>query len=332
MIEVKELTKRFYDVVALDRISFEVGRDEVVGFLGPNGAGKSTTLKILTCFMPATSGSATVAGMDVFSQSLAVRRSIGYLPEQVPLYGDMRVREYLMFRGRLKGVPGRELKSRTGEVLDICGLEDMAGRIVGQLSKGYRQRVGLADVLIHNPPILLLDEPTGGLDPSQRREVRELVERLGEAHTVFLSSHILAEVESMCSRVIIIKKGRIIADGRPDELVAKLKGGQSVRIEAGCPLDEVLSAFNSSGQKLDILDSGEEGGRSYLAIPPVDAHQRASLLRHLVDKGVPVDDFRTESFSLEEIYMRLTLEQELLDDGVVSDGAEGEKAVGEAAE
>jgi ABC-2 type transport system ATP-binding protein len=316
MIEVKELTKRFYDVVALDRISFEVGRDEVVGFLGPNGAGKSTTLKILTCFMPATSGTASVAGMDVFSKSLAVRRSIGYLPEQVPLYTDMRVHEYLNYRGRLKGLPGRDLKNRIGEVLDICGLEDMAGRIVGQLSKGYRQRVGLADVLIHNPPILLLDEPTGGLDPSQRREVRELVERLGEAHTVLLSSHILAEVESMCSRVIIIKKGRIIADGRPDELVTKLKGGRRIMIEAGCPLDEVLAAFNSFGQPPEIMESGErEGGRSFLAVPPADARDRAGLLRHLVESGVPVDEFRLESYSLEEIYMRLTLEQEILEGG-----------------
>jgi len=324
MIEVKELTKRFYDVVALDGISFEVGRDEVVGFLGPNGAGKSTTLKILTCFMPATSGSASVAGMDVFSRSLAVRRSIGYLPEQVPLYTDMRVHEYLHYRGRLKGLPGRDLKGRIGEVLDICGLDDMASRIVGQLSKGYRQRVGLADVLIHNPPILLLDEPTGGLDPSQRREVRDLVERLGGAHTVLLSSHILAEVESMCSRVIIIKKGRIIADGRPDDLVAKLKGGRRIRIEAGCPLAEILAAFNTFGQPPGMIESGEKGdGGSFLAVPPVDAHRRAALLRHLVESGVPVDDFRLEAYSLEEIYMRLTLEQEFQDGG---DGAAGEDA------
>jgi len=315
MIEVKELTKRFYDVLAVDRISFEVGRDEVVGFLGPNGAGKSTTLKVLTCFMPATSGSAFVNNKDVFSHSLAVRRSVGYLPEQVPLYGDMRVTEYLQFRGRLKGLSGKELGRRMAEVMETCGLKSMATRIVGQLSKGYRQRVGLADALINNPPILLLDEPTGGLDPSQRKEVRHLVERLGDAHTVLLSSHILAEVESMCSRIIIIKKGRIVADGKVDDLVTRLKGGRRVHVEAGCPLEVLRRAYGTFEGGPRILSTFERQGLSSLTISAIDGPRRSALLKHLIEHQVPVEQLTAQSLSLEEIYMRLTLEQEVGDAG-----------------
>ncbi len=331
MITITELTKRFYDVVALDRISFEVGRDEVVGFLGPNGAGKSTTLKILTSFIPATSGSARVAGLDVFTHSLAVRRSVGYLPEHVALYNDMRVSEYLNYRGRLKGLGGKKLKHRIATVLDLCALADMTGRIVGQLSKGYRQRVGLADALINNPPILLLDEPTGGLDPNQRREVRELVARLGEEHTVLLSSHVLAEVESMCSRVIIIQKGRIVADGRLDELVAHLKGGRRIFIEAGCALDVLKAACESFEPKPGIVDSGADEKGSFLAVPPLDDAMRTKLLRHLVDKKVPVREFRVDSYTLEEIYMEITLaqegslERETIGPGEPSSASEGEQ-------
>ena len=238
MIEVENLTKRYYDVLAVDNISFQVGKGEVVGFLGPNGAGKSTTLKILTCFMPATSGSARLAGLDVFRQSMNVRRLVGYLPENVPLYGDMRVHEYLFFRGRLKGLSTKETRRRIGEVCEICGLTDMKRRMIGQLSKGYKQRVGLADVLIHNPPILLLDEPTGGLDPSQRKEVRELIARLGEDHTILLSSHILAEVETVCTRVLIIKKGRIVANGTPEALKAGSRSGRLDEVFRKLTLDK----------------------------------------------------------------------------------------------
>ena len=311
MIEVRELTKYFYDVKAIDRISFEVGRDEVVGFLGPNGAGKSTTLKILTCFMPATSGSARVAGHDVFSDSLAVRSQVGYLPENVSLYKDMRVSEYLHYRARIKGVSSRDARQRIGETLDTCGLTDMTRRMVGQLSKGYRQRVGLADALLADPPILLLDEPTGGLDPTQRMEVRDLVARLGERHTVFLSSHILAEVESMCSRVIIIKKGRIIADGRPDDLATSLQGGERIRVEAASPLAALLAAVESFGTKEAVLDSGEREGASFVELPLIaEKERRGALLGHLVNSGVAVVEFRLERFSLEEIFIRFTLEEE----------------------
>jgi len=310
MITITDLTKRFYDVVALDRISFEVGRDEVVGFLGPNGAGKSTTLKILTSFIPATSGSARVAGFDVFSQSLDVRRAVGYLPEHVALYTDMRVSEYLNFRGRIKGLGGKALRLRIATVLELCALTDMTSRIVGQLSKGYRQRVGLADALLSNPPILLLDEPTGGLDPNQRREVRQLVARLGEEHTVLLSSHVLAEVESMCSRVIIIQKGRIVADGKLDDLVTDLKGGRRVFIEAGCPVETLEAACRAFRPEPEIIESGGRETGSFLAVPPLDDAQRTRFLRHLVDKDVPVREFRVDSYTLEEIYMKVTLAQD----------------------
>ena len=313
MIEVENLTKRYYDVVAVDQISFQVGKGEVVGFLGPNGAGKSTTLKILTCFMPATSGSARLAGLDVFRQSMKVREQVGYLPENVPLYGDMRVREYLFFRGRLKGLSAKAARGRIAEVCEICGLTDMTRRMVGQLSKGYKQRVGLADVLIHNPPILLLDEPTGGLDPSQRREVRDLIARLGEDHTILLSSHILAEVESVCTRVLIIKKGRIIADGKPATLVRDLKGGERLRIEAACSLKVQLDALQSFEGGAEVAESREEAGRSIVMVQPgTKEGYNETLLRHLVNSGVPVEEFATRRYTLEEIFIHLTVEDEVL--------------------
>jgi len=312
MIKVQNLIKRFYDVVALDDISFEVEKGEVVGFLGPNGAGKSTTLKILTCFMPATSGSANIAGLDVFRQSMKVREQVGYLPENVPLYSDMRITEYLFFRGRLKGLSVKETKMRIDEVCRVCGLDDMKRRIIGQLSKGYRQRVGLADVLINKPPILLLDEPTGGLDPSQRKDVRDLISQLGEEHTVLLSSHILAEVESVCNRVIIIKKGRIIADGTPENLVRKMKGGESLSIEATCPEETLKAALIEFPESLDIVETKRFGERTLAKINPIEAPDfNEKLLSHLVSKGVPVSEFMTRRFTLEEIFIKLTLENEL---------------------
>ena len=338
MIEVEDLSKWYYKVKAVDRISFEVGQGEVVGFLGPNGAGKSTTLKILTCFMPATLGSARIGGLDVFWESMKVRQRIGYLPEQVPLYGDMRVRDYLFFRGRLKGLSGKRTRARIDEVCELCGLVDMKRRMVGQLSKGYRQRVGLADVLIHEPPILLLDEPTGGLDPTQRKEVRDLIARLGETHTILLSSHILAEVESVCNRVIIIKKGRIIADGKPATLVRDLKGGEKILVDAACaagPLEAALKAYPGGAAIAEtrVVD----GGTTVLLEPRTEAGYQEGLLKHLMSKDVPVREFTVKRYSLEEIFMHLTVEEEVLsgmgltdDENRVYDekGAEGETESG----
>jgi ABC-2 type transport system ATP-binding protein len=309
MIEVQNLTKRYYDVVAVDDISFQVGNGEIVGFLGPNGAGKSTTLKILTCFMPATSGTARVADLDVFRDSMKVRERIGYLPENVPLYPDMRVQEYLYFRGRLKGLKHGRVKERIEEVCEVCGLKDMKRRLVGQLSKGYRQRVGLADVLIHDPPILLLDEPTGGLDPTQRKEVRDLIGRLGEDRTILLSSHILAEVEPVCTRVLIIKKGKIIADGKPETLIHDLKGGERIRITASCSREVLSAALKSFSGGVDVVEHNDEAA---LLNPGEEEGYNVRLLKHLVDSGVPVQEFAARRFTLEEIFIHLTVEEEVL--------------------
>ena len=218
MIEVENLTKWYGHTLALDRASFTVEKGQIVGFLGPNGAGKSTTLRILTAYLPATSGKARVAGHDVLLDSLAVRSSIGYMPENVPLYGEMRVEEYLRFRAGLKGVPARQRHTAADRALNMAGLGDVRRRLVGELSKGYRQRVGLADALVADPPVLVLDEPTIGLDPTQIQEVRRLIRSLGGSHTVLLSSHILPEVEKTCSHLVIISAGRIAAAGTVDQL------------------------------------------------------------------------------------------------------------------
>ena len=222
MIEVEHLTKRYGNIVAVDDISFGIEKGEVVGFLGPNGAGKTTVMRILTAFIPATSGKARVAGFDPFWESLNVRRNVGYLPENVPLYREMRVSEYLFHRARLKDVPACERKLRVGEVIERCGIREVAHRVIGHLSKGYRQRVGLADALVNDPPILILDEPTVGLDPNQVRLVREMIRDLGQRRTVLLSTHILSEVEMICPRVIIISGGRIVAQDRAENLTRDL--------------------------------------------------------------------------------------------------------------
>jgi len=224
-IHVKDITKSYGPTRAVNGISFSIEPGEVVGFLGPNGAGKTTTLRILTCFIPATSGQATVAGHDVFKESALVRRKIGYLPENVPLYREMRVREYLRYRAALKHVPRRERNRRIDEALELIRITDHQHRIIGHLSKGYRQRVGLADTLVHDPEVLILDEPTVGLDPNQVREVRDLVKDLTEKRTVLFSTHVIPWVESVCERVIVINEGRVVADGRIDDLTRDVEGG-----------------------------------------------------------------------------------------------------------
>jgi ABC-2 type transport system ATP-binding protein len=229
MIKVTNLTKRYGGFTAVNQINFEVEKGEIVGFLGPNGAGKSTTMKILTSYLPATSGSASIAGYDVFSQSIEARRQLGYLPENTPLYTDMRVGEYLRYRANLKGVAGSKVKQAVGDALELCNLRDRERSIIGSLSKGYRQRVGLADALVHDPQLLILDEPTIGLDPNQIRQVRELIKNLGGRRTVLISTHILPEVEIMCSRVIVIHKGTI----RAENLLKNHRAAGSMRIEAG---------------------------------------------------------------------------------------------------
>jgi ABC-2 type transport system ATP-binding protein len=228
MIEVENITKSYGPTHALRGVSCRIDKGEIVGFLGPNGAGKSTTMKILTCFIPADSGRATVDGLDVFSESLEVRRKIGYLPESTPLYMDMPVVDFLKFVGGMRGIGRSRLRSRIGEVVKLTGLEGAVGKHIGELSKGYRQRVGLAQALIHEPDILILDEPTSGLDPNQIKEIRDLIKEIGKEKTVILSTHILPEVTATCDRAIIISDGRVVASGTPQELMARGRGGQQV--------------------------------------------------------------------------------------------------------
>src|SRR6476661_7994294 len=244
MIKVENLTKRYAGQTAIQNLNFEVSRGEIMGFLGPNGAGKTTTMRILAGFMPPTSGRASIAGFDVFGHSLQARAHLGYMPENVPLYSDMRVTEYLNYRTALKGVSHRRIAERVGDVKELCGLKDVERKLIGTLSKGYRQRVGLADALVHDPDILILDEPTIGLDPNQIRQVRELIKNLANKRTVLISTHILPEVEIMCSRVIVIHKGQIRASDTAENLLRNHRAAGSMRIEAknvGIDTREVLS-------------------------------------------------------------------------------------------
>jgi ABC-2 type transport system ATP-binding protein len=237
------LTKAYGHVLAVDRVSFEVPEGQIVGFLGPNGAGKSTTIRMLTCYLPPTSGGATVNGYDIFHQSDKVRESLGYLPENTPLYLEMRVREYLDFRGRLRKMDRSERRRRMDYVIERCWLGAVHNRIIGHLSKGYRQRVGLADALLHNPAVLIMDEPTVGLDPTQIIETRKLIRDLGGDHTVILSTHILPEVEAVCDEAVIISGGRIVASGSPDELRASRRMQARVLIECRAPAEQVRNAL-----------------------------------------------------------------------------------------
>jgi ABC-2 type transport system ATP-binding protein len=239
MIQVENLTKYFGSILAVDHISFQIERGELVGFLGPNGAGKTTTLRILTSYLPATSGIATVAGHDVMNESMEVRKHIGYLPESVPLYTEMRVEEYLDYRAKLKGVERKERPKRIEYCLDRCRIREVRRRLIGTLSKGYRQRVGLADAMVHDPQILILDEPTVGLDPLQIRETLALIRELGEKRTILLSTHILSEIEAICRRVIIITWGRIGSDKRMAELTAS----EAIVVETSGPADQVMNAL-----------------------------------------------------------------------------------------
>src|SRR5258706_473172 len=239
MIEVQDLTKRYAGHTAVDHISFNVDRGEIVGLLGPNGAGKSTIMRILSCFLPATSGTVRVAGRDVFSQADEVRRRIGYMPENNPLHRDMRVREYLRFRASLKGLKRRRCRERAEIVMQQCGLTDVYRKVIGHLSKGYQQRVGLADALIHEPELIILDEPTIGLDPNQIRSVRQLIKELGQRHTVLISTHILPEVEMTCSRVLILHQGRILAADTTENLQALMSDRGQVVAEIAAPITDL---------------------------------------------------------------------------------------------
>jgi gliding motility-associated transport system ATP-binding protein len=312
MIKVEDLTKRYAGVTALNGVSFEVQRGEIVGFLGPNGAGKSTTMRILTGFIPASSGRAEVAGVDVFEDSLEVRRHIGYMPENNPLYLDMRVGEYLKFRAKLKGISRAERKPRILEVLRMCGLADVRRRIIGNLSKGYRQRVGLADALLADPDLLILDEPTIGLDPVQIRQVRQLIKDLGKRHTILLSSHILPEVEVTCNRVIIIHHGRILASDTPDNLVKTLHAGGLIHVEVrGGSLAEVQARI-SAIEGVDGVEArqGDDGHLLVSVQPKPGADPREAIFYAVADSGWTLRELSRSRTTLEDIFVQVTREED----------------------
>src|SRR5689334_24089808 len=257
MIKVENLTKRYAGQPAIKDLSFEVSQGEIMGFLGPNGAGKTTTMRLLAGLMPATSGRASIAGFDVFDQSLQARAHLGYMPENVPLYSDMRVTEYLNYRAALKGVPHRRVAERVGDVKELCGLKDVERKLISALSKGYRQRVGLADALVSEPDLLILDEPTIGLDPNQIRQVRELIKNLGRQHTILLSTHILPEVEMTCSRVIIVHRGRIEACDTPENLMGKIRQAGGVTVEAKVGRDDGVEQLKKISGVRDVIAGAE---------------------------------------------------------------------------
>ncbi len=309
MIEVDGLTKDYGPTRAVDHVSFSVRKGEVLGFLGPNGAGKSTTMKMLTCFLSPTSGRARVAGHDVFDESLEVRRRIGYLPEDTPIYRDMTVLEFLEFAAAMRGMePGRR-GERIKEVGQRCGLGEVAGKLVGELSKGFRQRVGLAQAMLHDPDILILDEPTSGLDPNQIVEIRSLIKEIGREKTVILSTHILPEVQATCSRILIISGGRLVADGTPDSLRAREKGGRyRVVVESNGVVKEAIRDRLASlaGVAHCEMIAGEEGSHAFAIDASAATDLRKPIFRAAVDNRWTLLELLRESASLEDVFRNLT--------------------------
>ena len=311
MIKVENLTKRYAGVTALQGVSFEVQRGEIVGFLGPNGAGKSTTMKILTGFIPATSGVANIAGADVFNDSLEVRRHIGYMPENNPLYVDMRVGEYLKFRARLKGVTRGDRSERVVEVMEMTGIKDVARRVIGNLSKGYRQRVGLADALLADPDLLILDEPTIGLDPVQIRQVRELIKDLGKRHTILLSTHILPEVEMTCNRVIIIHHGRILASDSPEHLMKRIHSGGYLHVEIAATEEEVRERLRDvQGVGSLVVEKLDEHYVRATVEPKPGEDPREQIYWAVNKKGWTMRELSRARTTLEDIFVQVTRDED----------------------
>jgi gliding motility-associated transport system ATP-binding protein len=311
MIEIKNLTKRYAGRAAVSDISFAVRRGEIVGLLGPNGAGKSTTMRILACYLPATSGTVRVAGLDVFADSLEVRRRIGYMPENNPLHHEMRVREYLKFRARLKGLSRKRSRERVGVVMDQCGLTDVSRRIIGQLSKGFRQRVGLADALVHEPELIILDEPTIGLDPHQIRAVRQLIKGLAQNHTVLISTHILPEAEMTCNRMLIMYEGKILAADTPENLQRQMSSNSQIVAELAAPREELEACFAQWPDVGHFDVSPAEGKYFRCALTPkngADLRLRISELARIRDW--PLRELTRKRPSLEDIYVQVTQPEE----------------------
>jgi len=312
LIEVEHLTKSYGKARAVDDISFRVERGEILGFLGPNGAGKTTTMRILTGYLPATGGTARIAGYDVSEQSLEVRRRIGYLPEVPPLYPEMSVHAYLEFVARIKGVPAADTGKRVEEALRLTNITDKRDELIKRLSRGYRQRVGLAQAIVHNPDVVILDEPTVGLDPKQIIEVRKLIKGLAGEHTIILSTHILPEVSMTCDRVVIINKGKIAAIDTPENLTTQLKGGERVRLEVGgdpAALRSTLEAMEGVS-RVEVEPVEASGHLSVTVESEQGRDLRSAIAAHVVGQGFDLYELRAVSLSLEDIFLQLTTEEQ----------------------
>ena len=309
MIKVSGITKKYPSRVAVDNVSFEVDRGEIVGFLGPNGAGKTTTMRMLTGYLSMNAGSIAVAGYDVATQPREVRQRIGYLPESCPLYPEMRVDEYLRFRAELKGVKAPARKAKMNEVKEQCGLTDVGKRIIGQLSKGYRQRVGLADSLIHDPDLLIPDEPTVGLDPYQIRQVRELIKRLSQQHTILLSTHILQEVEAICERILIINEGRIVASDTEQNLHRRLHASSIIELEVQADKTDAMDRINGM-EGMDVRNASElEDGWVWLEVEADSSGMRVELFNLAVTEGWTLRELTEQEHSLEDTFVQITRSQ-----------------------
>jgi ABC-2 type transport system ATP-binding protein len=312
MIKVEGLTKRYARTVAVDDISFEVDKGQIVGFLGPNGAGKTTTMRILTGFLPPTAGKANVAGFDVQENPMEVKKRIGYLPETPPVYPEMEVSEYLEFAGQLKGISGADIKRRADDAIGRCSLGDVRSKLIGKLSKGYRQRVGIAQAIIHNPDVLILDEPTSGLDPKQIIEIRELLRALAGEHTIILSTHILSEVEHSCERVIIISHGKVVAQDSVSNLTNRLRGSEAVSVEVessdGRPgAGEIQQRLEQVSGVSRVMMKDSRDGRLVFEVESLQGrHIRAELARSVVNAGWNLNELRPVGLSLEDIFLQLT--------------------------
>lgn len=323
MITVKELTKRYARNTAVDHISFEIEKGQIVGFLGPNGAGKTSTMRMLTCFLPPTAGTATVAGFDVLEEPMEVKKRIGYLPETPPLYPEMMTGEYLSFVGSLKGLRGAELKQRIDYVSERCSVADVRDKQLGKLSKGYRQRVGLAQAIIHNPEVLILDEPTSGLDPKQINETRDLIKSLAGDHTIILSTHILSEVEQICQQVIIISKGKLVATDTVDNLQGRSRGAESVFVEVAGrngQLDATIVQARIAkvrGVNRIVVKDQQPTHSRFEVETQKDQFVRGDLARAIVEAGWDLNELHSAAVSLEEIFLELTGTQEAAAKGEV---------------
>jgi len=310
VIQVNALTKYYGEKAAIDGVTFQVQKGEVLGLLGPNGAGKTTTMRILTCYMPPTSGDATIAGFNIWDEPMEIKRRLGYLPENPPLYTDLRVSEYLEFVAKIKEVPKDRIPSAISSAVEKAGLTDVVNKVIGHLSKGYKQRVGLAQALLNDPDVLILDEPTVGLDPRQIIEIRELIKALGGEHTVILSTHILPEVEMTCGRVVIINEGKVVAQDTPDGLTQRLKGTERIILEVKADGQQMEPIFSRFPQITRFqLEDSKNGVQKYVVETTEDI--RNELAKAVVQNNIDLFELHSESLSLEEIFLHLTTKEEV---------------------